>query len=99
MLSSNGQRTTRSRLDDMSPPLPLAVRVRGRERDSHPLHGRFAAVADTVSNAQQNPDDSQPWAELGLKVDEYARIKEILGRRPTSCELAMYSVMWSEHCS
>ncbi|MEO5535106.1 MAG: phosphoribosylformylglycinamidine synthase subunit PurL [Pseudolysinimonas sp.] len=56
-------------------------------------------MADTVSNAEQNPDDSQPWAELGLKVDEYARIKEILGRRPTSCELAMYSVMWSEHCS
>ena len=83
----------------MSPPLPLAVRVRGRERDGSPRHGRFAAVADTVSNAQQNPDDSQPWAELGLKVDEYARIKEILGRRPTSCELAMYSVMWSEHCS
>ncbi len=40
-----------------------------------------------------------PFAELGLKDDEYARIKEILGRRPTSCELAMYSVMWSEHCS
>ena len=56
-------------------------------------------MADTVSNASQNPDDSQPWAELGLKADEYARIKEILGRRPTSCELAMYSVMWSEHCS
>ncbi|HEY3544797.1 MAG TPA: hypothetical protein VGK17_01750, partial [Propionicimonas sp.] len=56
-------------------------------------------MADTVSNAQQNPDDSQPWSELGLKADEYARIKEILGRRPTSCELAMYSVMWSEHCS
>ncbi|MGH8938094.1 MAG: phosphoribosylformylglycinamidine synthase subunit PurL, partial [Actinomycetes bacterium] len=31
--------------------------------------------------------------------DEYARIREILGRRPTSSELAMYSVMWSEHCS
>ncbi len=56
-------------------------------------------MADTVSNASQNPDDSQPWSELGLKVDEYARIKEILDRRPTSCELAMYSVMWSEHCS
>ena len=27
------------------------------------------------------------------------RIREILRRRPTSCELAMYSVMWSEHCS
>ena len=54
---------------------------------------------DTVSIARQNPDTSQPFAELGLKPDEYARIKEILGRRPTSSELAMYSVMWSEHCS
>ena len=42
---------------------------------------------------------AQPWAELGLKGDEYAKIIEILGRRPTSSELAMYSVMWSEHCS
>jgi len=54
---------------------------------------------DTVATAQANPDSSQPFAELGLKPDEYARIKEILGRRPTSSELAMYSVMWSEHCS
>jgi phosphoribosylformylglycinamidine (FGAM) synthase-like enzyme len=43
--------------------------------------------------------DEQPWADLGLKEDEYARIREILGRRPTIAELAMYSVMWSEHCS
>lgn len=54
---------------------------------------------DTVAIAQTNPDAVQPFAELGLKPDEYARIKEILGRRPTSSELAMYSVMWSEHCS
>jgi len=54
---------------------------------------------DTVSIAKNSPDTSQPFAELGLKPDEYARIKEILGRRPTSSELAMYSVMWSEHCS
>ena len=54
---------------------------------------------DTVAIAQTNPDTVQPFAELGLKPDEYARIKEILGRRPTSSELAMYSVMWSEHCS
>jgi len=54
---------------------------------------------DTVAHAQSNPDATQPIAELGLKPDEYARIKEILGRRPTSSELAMYSVMWSEHCS
>jgi phosphoribosylformylglycinamidine synthase subunit PurL len=54
---------------------------------------------DTVQIARSNPETSQPFAELGLKPDEYARIKEILGRRPTSSELAMYSVMWSEHCS
>ncbi|AZA12810.1 phosphoribosylformylglycinamidine synthase subunit PurL [Corynebacterium choanae] len=54
---------------------------------------------DTVADATANPDQSQPYASLGLKDDEYARIKEILGRRPTDAELAMYSVMWSEHCS
>jgi phosphoribosylformylglycinamidine synthase II len=54
---------------------------------------------DTVATAASDPDRTQPWAELGLKEDEYGRIREILGRRPTSSELAMYSVMWSEHCS
>ena len=55
--------------------------------------------ADTVANAIATPDREQPYAALGLKPDEYAHIREILGRRPTSGELAMYSVMWSEHCS
>jgi len=54
---------------------------------------------DTVEQAATTPDTSQPWSALGLTVDEYANIREILGRRPTSAELAMYSVMWSEHCS
>ena len=54
---------------------------------------------DTVAAAIENPIKEQPFAALGLKPDEYARIVEILGRRPTSSELAMYSVMWSEHCS
>ncbi len=54
---------------------------------------------DTVAVAAGDPDREQPWADLGLKEDEYQRIREILGRRPTSSELAMYSVMWSEHCS
>ncbi|TQM24466.1 phosphoribosylformylglycinamidine synthase subunit II [Microbacterium kyungheense] len=57
------------------------------------------SVADTVENAVATPDKEQPYAALGLKDDEYAKIREILGRRPTSGELAMYSVMWSEHCS
>jgi len=56
-------------------------------------------MTDTVQHAIDDPDHPQPYAELGLKPDEYARIREILGRRPTSSELAMYSVMWSEHCS
>lgn len=56
-------------------------------------------VPDSVENATATPEKEQPYAALGLKDDEYARIKEILGRRPTSGELAMYSVMWSEHCS
>ncbi|CAN5607935.1 phosphoribosylformylglycinamidine synthase subunit PurL [soil metagenome] len=54
---------------------------------------------DTVGRAAASPEQPQPFRELGLKDDEYDRIREILGRRPTDAELAMYSVMWSEHCS
>lgn len=54
---------------------------------------------DTVDAAAASPDQPMPYRELGLKDDEYGRICEILGRRPTNAELAMYSVMWSEHCS
>ena len=60
---------------------------------------RHEARLDTVEVASKDPDREQPWADLGLKQDEYERIREILGRRPSSSELAMYSVMWSEHCS
>ena len=56
-------------------------------------------MLDTVKIAEKTPDQSQPFNELGLKPDEYQRIRDILKRRPTSSELAMYSVMWSEHCS
>jgi phosphoribosylformylglycinamidine synthase len=36
---------------------------------------------------------------LGLTDSELAAIVELLGRDPTELELAMYAVMWSEHCS
>jgi len=66
----------------------------------NPIHtGSARAAADTVQNAIDTPDREQPYAALGMKPDEYAKVREILGRRPTSGELAMYSVMWSEHCS
>jgi phosphoribosylformylglycinamidine synthase II len=37
--------------------------------------------------------------QLGLTDDEHERIVAVLGREPSRPELAMYSVMWSEHCS
>jgi phosphoribosylformylglycinamidine synthase len=54
---------------------------------------------DTVEAAAQTPEQPQPYKELGLAEDEYSRVRNVLGRRPTSAELAIYSVMWSEHCS
>lgn len=38
------------------------------------------------------------YHSLGLSDEEYKKILEILGREPTSTELAMFSVEWSEHC-
>jgi phosphoribosylformylglycinamidine synthase subunit PurL len=37
--------------------------------------------------------------KLGLREEEFEKIKEVLGRTPNFTEAAMYSVMWSEHCS
>lgn len=68
---------------------------------SVPTRGNSSQFADldTVDQARATPEEEQGWAELGLAENEYADIRELLGRRPTSAELAMYSVMWSEHCS
>src|SRR5258708_16066596 len=38
-------------------------------------------------------------AEHGLTAEEYARVRQILGREPNITELGIFSVMWSEHCS
>jgi phosphoribosylformylglycinamidine synthase II len=37
--------------------------------------------------------------QLGMTDEEYGSVVAILGRDPRPAELAMYSVMWSEHCS
>ncbi|MFC6018899.1 phosphoribosylformylglycinamidine synthase subunit PurL [Plantactinospora solaniradicis] len=63
-----------------------------------PVNG-YPNGVDTVAHAAATAGDLQPYAELGLRDDEYDRIRQILGRRPTQSELAMYSIMWSEHCS
>jgi phosphoribosylformylglycinamidine synthase subunit PurL len=60
---------------------------------------QLATGQDTVAQAAASPQRPQPFRELGLTDGEYERITGLLGRRPTDAELAIYSVMWSEHCS
>jgi len=53
-----------------------------------------------MSSDSVSPElDPEIHRALGLTDDEAARIVAILGRNPNHLELAMYSVMWSEHCS
>lgn len=42
--------------------------------------------------------DKPVWREMGLTDEEYAQIRNILGREPNYLELGMFAVMWSEHC-
>ena len=44
-------------------------------------------AVDTVDRAAATPEQPQPYRELGLADDEYTRIREILGRRPTDAEI------------
>src|SRR5258708_26280362 len=37
--------------------------------------------------------------EKGVTAEEYARVRNILGRHPNITELGIFRVMWSEHCS
>ncbi|MFG1903751.1 phosphoribosylformylglycinamidine synthase subunit PurL [Micromonospora carbonacea] len=87
---------------------PQAGPVDPAARPGEPVHPEssrpvpaadWAHGLDTVPRAAETPEELQPYAELGLRDDEYDRIRQILGRRPTQAELAMYSIMWSEHCS
>ena len=55
-------------------------------------------------SAEALPPDQPPAGEplhrqLGLTDDEFEAVGKILGRAPNHLELALYAVMWSEHCS
>src|SRR5688500_11231099 len=63
------------------------------------LIDEFDGWPDTVQRALSTPQELRPHGDRGLKDGECDRIRQILGRRPTQSELAMYSIMWSEHCS
>ena len=68
--------------EDMSENLISANSESARADESQEVPATSKKVRETVEFATANPDVDQPFAELGLKADEYARIKEILGRRP-----------------
>ncbi|HYU58662.1 MAG TPA: phosphoribosylformylglycinamidine synthase subunit PurL, partial [Actinomycetota bacterium] len=70
------------------------------------MTGGFGEVARPVERetrprpASQPPKGNAPLHRaLALSDDEFARIVETLGREPNHAELAMFSAMWSEHCS
>ena len=52
-----------------------------------------------MSETLQKPATLEQAVDLGLRADEFEMIKDILGRIPNFTETAIYSVMWSEHCS
>ena len=52
-----------------------------------------------MNNVDTQPANLQHALDLGLLESEFEMIKEILGRDPNFTEVAIYSAMWSEHCS
>lgn len=59
----------------------------------------FAAQLTFMESTTQQVATVEQAVELGLRVDEFEMIKKIMGRTPNFTETAVYSVMWSEHCS
>lgn len=52
-----------------------------------------------MSEITISPERRAQYTALGMTTDEYVSVCDILDREPEPAELAMYSVMWSEHCS
>ena len=73
---------------------------RARGRPAHGL-GRRPELFESVAGASAVPARRHPrrgTASSGLTDAEYDLIVEKLGREPNEVELAMFSLMWSEHC-
>lgn len=52
-----------------------------------------------MAETTQHIPGADAAVDLGLTRDEYALIVEKLGREPNEVELAVFSLLWSEHCS
>lgn len=59
----------------------------------------FVRALNNMESTLQKAATLEQATELGLRKEEFELIKEILGRVPNFTETAVYSVMWSEHCS
>ncbi len=55
--------------------------------------------SDCMETNHQKEATLEQAIDLGLRADEFEHVKQILGRTPNFTETAVYSVMWSEHCS
>src|SRR3954454_18377557 len=83
----------------MAAPGPTPV-TRGAAPARSPIASRRHA-ADSHNLKRVSPTTTEPsrHRELGLTDSEYERIIELLGREPNGVELAMFSLLWSEHCA
>ncbi|MFH2028614.1 MAG: phosphoribosylformylglycinamidine synthase subunit PurL [Nanoarchaeota archaeon] len=57
---------------------------------------------ETVQISSMTDSDIQKFIKknsLALKVGEFKKISELIGRDPTLTEIHMFNIQWSEHCS
>ena len=84
--------------------LPICVFAHVAGNSLYARHGahflqRNFVDANRPGDATDQPAEEPVHRALGLTDDELDSIRDILGREPNHLELAMYAVMWSEHCS
>ena len=70
--------------------------LKSKEHSIFACKSEFAYKNET---SQMEPTTHETARNLGLRDEEFDRIKEIMGRTPNFAELSIFSVMWSEHCS
>jgi phosphoribosylformylglycinamidine synthase len=64
-----------------------------------PLSKKVRAKKPLANRPAQSKITPALVAAHGLKPDEYARLRKLIGRTPTFTELGIFSAMWNEHCS
>jgi phosphoribosylformylglycinamidine synthase II len=76
------------------------VRTRPSDRDRHgQKRSRDPSCAPgTLRSLTQVAPEQPLHRALGLTDEELDRIRELLGREPNDFELAVFSLLWSEHC-